>query len=241
MKIIADTHVHSCACSHAYSTVSENIHAAREAGLLYMAMTEHGPSMPDGPYIWHITNQQEVPEFYDGVHILHGVEADIMDADGALDINNMILSTLDWVIASMHLPCFPPSNLEAHTKAWINVAKNPHVDVIGHCGDVRYLFDFEKGIRAFKEYGKIVEINNNSFHVRPGTKGNCLEIARICKKLEVPVVVNTDAHFCSKIGHFEIALEMLKEIDFPEKLVLNADADRFAAIVAEKKGTHREN
>ena len=42
MRLIADTHTHTLASNHAYSTVMENIVAAREQGLLYMAMTEHG-------------------------------------------------------------------------------------------------------------------------------------------------------------------------------------------------------
>ena len=46
MKLIADTHTHTIASNHAYSTVLENIEAAKERGLLYLAMTEHGPNMP---------------------------------------------------------------------------------------------------------------------------------------------------------------------------------------------------
>ena len=83
---------------------------------------------------------------------------------------------------------------------------------------------------------KIVEINNHSFETRKGSKKNCAEIARLCKKYEVPVVVNTDAHFCTEIGHFPHALAMLEEIDFPERLVVNADYDSFLALVREKSG-----
>ena len=56
MKFIADTHIHSIASNHAYSTIMENIEAARQKGLVYMAMTEHGPKMPDAPHIWHCVN-----------------------------------------------------------------------------------------------------------------------------------------------------------------------------------------
>ena len=40
-KLIADTHTHSIASDHAYSTILENIKAAQEQGLSYLAMTEH--------------------------------------------------------------------------------------------------------------------------------------------------------------------------------------------------------
>lgn len=235
MKFIADTHIHSLASNHAYSTVMENIAAAKERGLLYMAMTEHGPKMPDAPHIWHIISQWEVPSQYNGVNILHGVEADIMDENGTLDIDDKTLKSLEWVIASMHTPCIKPSTVESHTKTWLNIAKNPLVDVIGHCGDGRYAFDYESVIKVFKEYGKIVEIDNGSFNCRPGVEKNCAEIAKLCKKYEVPVVVDSDAHFAGNIGKFPHAVKMLEEIDFPEKLVINANLELFEQIVAQKR------
>ena len=160
MKLIADTHTHTIASNHAYSTVLENIEEAKERGLLYLAMTEHGPNMPDAPHIWHCLNQWEVPSVYRGVHILHGVEANILDADGSLDIDSRILRSLEWVIASMHGPCFAPQSREQHTKAWLKIAQNPDVDVIGHCGRGNFEFDYLPVLKAFKEYGKIVEVNN---------------------------------------------------------------------------------
>ena len=94
MKFIADTHIHSIASNHAYSTIMENIEAARQKGLVYMAMTEHGPKMPDAPHIWHCVNQWEVPSVYNGVNILHGAEVDIMDEEALWIL--MIISLPDW-------------------------------------------------------------------------------------------------------------------------------------------------
>ncbi len=239
MRLIADTHTHTIASGHAYSTVLENIQAAKEQGLLYLSMTDHGPKMPDAPHIWNCINQWEVPSFCKGIHVLHGVEADVMDTNGTLDIDDKILATLEWVIVSMHGPCFAVRNEADHTAAWIQVAKNPNVDVIGHCGRGNYCFDHEKVIRAFKEYGKIVEINNATL----GNSANhpaCADIARVCKRLEVPVVVSSDAHFATQIGVFDDAIALLEEVDFPQKLVLNANIDRFEEVVAEKrKGLRR--
>ena len=95
--------------------------------------------------------------------------------------------------------------------------------------------DYEKAIKAFKEYDKIVEINSESFVLRAGAKANCMEIARLCKKYEVTVVVDSDSHFATKIGKVETALSMLEEIDFPEKLILNTDEERFFGYIKEKK------
>lgn len=235
MKIIADTHTHTIACSHAYSTVGENALAARERGLTAIAMTEHGPTIPDAPYIWCITNQHVVSRILHGVTILHGVEANIIDYAGHLDVEDDILKNLEWVIASYHQPCCAPADEKDHTSGYLAIARHPYVDVIGHSGTEAYRYDYEKGVKAFKEYGKIVEINEGSFRVRKSSAKNCAEIAKLCKKYEVPVVVNSDAHHASDIGRFDQSIAMLCEMDFPQHLILNADEDRFFEHILSKR------
>ena len=147
-----------------------------------------------------------------------------------------LMSRLEWRIASFHTPCIDPSSIKDTTNALMKIAENPYIDVIGHPGDGRYKFEYEPVIKAFAQTGKIVEINNHSPLARAGSKENCPEIARLCAKYNVPIVVSTDAHHCHKIGDFSIALDILKEIDFPEELVLNANFDRFMAKIHEING-----
>lgn len=45
MNIIADTHCHTLASTHAYSTLSEMVHAAAVKGLYAIAITDHGVAM----------------------------------------------------------------------------------------------------------------------------------------------------------------------------------------------------
>ena len=52
MKLIADTHTHTTASTHAYSTLQEMVHAAAEKGLFAIGITDHGYSMPGGPGAW---------------------------------------------------------------------------------------------------------------------------------------------------------------------------------------------
>jgi len=44
-----------------------------------------------------------------------------------------------------------------------------------------------------------------------------------CEKYRVPVIVNTDAHDPSAVGHFESALALLESVGFDKTLVLNTD------------------
>lgn len=90
-----------------------------------------------------------------------------------LDLTDKELEKLDLVIASFHIPCCPPcEDPEQVSAAWIAVAHNPHVDIIGHSGDNRYRFDFPRVIEEFGKCGKVVEINSHSFSVRPGSDLN---------------------------------------------------------------------
>lgn len=232
MKLIADTHTHTVACDHAYSTVDDNARIAAERGLKYLAVTEHAPNLPGAPGTAFFWNLPILPVEIDGVKILKGVELNILDTNGTIDLDINIVKNLDWVIASFHYPTFAPATSKEHTKAWLNIAENPDIDVIGHCGDSRFIFDFPKVIKAFKDNNKIVEINTNSFPTRPGSKENCREIARLCAEYGVNVVINSDAHYCKNIGSCAAAIEMLEEIKFPEELIINTDVARFEKALA---------
>ena len=234
--IVADTHTHTLACGHAYSTIMENIRCASEKGLAFLCITEHAPAMHDAPQLSFFRSLYSIPDVIEGVNILKGAECNIMDYEGTLDLPEKLLSRMDWVIASYHNPLCLPGTLEQNTQGWLHVAENPNVDVIGHAGDGRYVFELEKVIKKFKEYDKIVEINAHSFGVRPGAHFNCREIARCCAKYQVPVVVSSDAHFCMHVGNVDASVQMLEEIGFPEELVLNADYERFLEVVRKKTG-----
>lgn len=236
LHIIADTHVHSMACDHAYSTISENMAEAAKKGLRFVASTEHAESVPCSPSKLHFSNLKILPRFWNGVMLLKGAEVNIIDYAGNLDLPERTLEKLEWVIASMHTVCLEPSSEREHTAAWLAVAENPLVDVIGHCGDSRYAFNYEAGVKAFARNGKIVEINAHSFNVRQGAKENCAAVAKLCARYGVPVVVSSDAHYHGHVGRFGKAVLMLEEIGFPEELVLNADYDRFLTAARQRSG-----
>ena len=56
MKLKIDLHSHTVSSGHAYSTLLENLRAAKEKGLEALAMTDHGPNMPGGPHLYHFYN-----------------------------------------------------------------------------------------------------------------------------------------------------------------------------------------
>jgi putative hydrolase len=208
--------------------VLEMVAAAAKKKLWAVGITDHGRTTPNSPGDWYFENLWVIPKIIDGVYVLKGMEANIWDYDGNLDASNLVFSRLNWIVASMHPETLKPiHDVDACTNAWLNVAKNPFVNVIGHSGEERYKYDYEKVIPEFASNGKLVEINNGSFRVRKGSIENCKKIALICKKHGAYVIVNSDSHFSTQVGNVNLALEMLKEIDFPDELIINGYKNKF--------------
>ena len=237
MLIQADTHCHTIASTHAYSTVLEMAKSAKEIGLKALAITDHATGMPDAPHLWHFHNIKNcVPKQIYDVNILCGSEVNVVDYEGNLDFPDKELKPLEWIVASMHIHVINPSTVENISKAYINLAKNPYVDVIAHCCSPRFVFDYARVLKVFKEYNKFVEINESSILNKSGTKENYVEVIRLCKKLEVPVIVNSDAHICMQVGVVPTSEQMLADQDFPKDLVINSDWDKLRDYIVAKRG-----
>ena len=234
MNIIGDMHTHTLASTHAYSTITENCKSAAEKGIKIIAMTDHWGEMPDSPHIWHFDNLRVLPRHICGVTVLRGVETNILNNEGELDMPRKTLENLEWVVASMHRQVYEPSTVRNHTMAYLKAAEDPIVDVIGHCTTAMFPIDFEKCIKKFKECGKLVEINESSILYKKGSYENSYEVLKLCKKYEVPVVFDSDAHYCELIGVVDTAKKIASEVGFPERLVINSDFDRLAEFIRRK-------
>ena len=170
-----DTHTHSVASGHAYSTVDENMRWAAEKGLELVALTDHAPGMKDTTGHAYFANLHVLPKELHGVKLLKGIELNIMDFDGNVDMDEKVLSRLDLGIASLHMPCIKPGSRKENTAALVKVMENPYVDIIGHPGDPRYDVDYKEVFRQAKATGTILEINNASLNpggFRDGSQEN---------------------------------------------------------------------
>lgn len=224
MKDLIDIHTHSISSGHAYSTLQENIQAAMEKGLKYYGLSDHGPEMPGASHSIHFGNMRVIPKELNGLNILTGIELNIMDTEGTIDLRESTLSDLDYAIASMHIPCFKPSTKEENTKAYLEVLKNPYVKVLGHPDDGRYEFDAEAIVKQAKEYHVAIEVNNSSLKpnaFRVNAKETLSEVLHYCMQYRVPVIMSSDAHISYDIGNHIYAEQFLKEQNFDTDLIIN--------------------
>ena len=136
------------------------------------------------------------------------------------------MEKLDLIIASFHQEIFYPKDKNHVNDMLSEALTNKNINVFGHLGNEIFKFDYESIISKCNRYNKIVEVNNHSFEQRPGSDIDCLEIIKLCKKYEVPIMVNSDAHISSKIGKFDAAKEIIKRADYPEELIVNSSMER---------------
>lgn len=236
MKYLSDLHTHSIVSGHAYTTLLENINYCAEKGIKILGTSEHAPTMPGAPHYWYFGNLKVVPRVVNGVTILRGCEANILDIDGSLDMTDESSRNLDYMIASFHEPVFKPKSKEENTAAILNVMdKYDKVEILGHLGNPNYELDYEAIVKKAKEKNIMIEINNSSLlgSSRVGSDVNCKKVALLCREIGTKVILTSDSHINTCIGVFNKGIELLEEIQMPKELVMN-DPEKLIAHLKSK-------
>ena len=174
------------------------------------------------------------PKKHFGVELLYGIELNILDRSGTVDLDQESLCKLDYAIASMHAWNYRCGTRAENTEAFINVMKNPCVKILGHSDNTHYPVNYDALARAARETGTIFEINEASlapYGYRGDTRENCFEILRCCRKYDLPLLLSSDSHGPEHIGDFTCAAEFVHQAMFPEQLILNNQIPRLKVFL----------
>lgn len=231
----ADLHVHTVASGHAYSTIAEIAIEAARKGLAAVAITDHGPAMPGGTHRYFFGNMQVLPPMMEGVRILRGVELNILNEAGEVDLPPEYLALLDLAWAGLHVLSFDGSGTESYTKAVLNALANPYIDGIVHPGNPDFPLDAEAVVCQAIKYDKLIEINNSSFNVRLGSLEPCRRFAALLKSHGGQVAVNSDAHFAKDVGRSEGAREVLAEVGIAPNQVVNSSLEKVQQLLEKRR------
>jgi putative hydrolase len=240
MNISIDTHTHSIASGHAYSTIDDLAQAARGRGIEGFVLTDHGPAMGGAPHRYHFGNLKVIPKILFDVKFYTGIEANILDKKGNTDIPHQYGGTLDFILAGFHEICFEPRSEKDNTKALIAVIANPLVDAISHPGNGAFPINIDAVTDAAKAYDKVLEINNASFRVRSGSTDNCRAIVQKCVEKGILMCCSSDAHYRTNIGVFTEALTILKEANATPEMIINSSVEKFEAFIERRKALRKD-
>ena len=222
MKIVLDTHAHTIVSGHAYNTIREMAQIAKEKGLEAFALTEHAPQMPGTCHEFYFQNLHIVPREMYGVRLFMGVELNIMNEKGEVDLPESTLCQMDIAIASIHGPCYKGERTEeAITAAYLAAMENPLIHIIGHPDDGRYPVDYEQLAKKAKETGTVLEVNNGS--LRPGG-----------------FRVDTRKNDLKMLADYSYALPVIEESHFPEELIVNTSAELLKSCIQYKRNMWKQ-
>ncbi|MFZ3285482.1 MAG: DNA polymerase/3'-5' exonuclease PolX [Telluria sp.] len=167
-----DLHAHTSA-SDGRSSLREMAHAARQAGLEYLAITDHSRAlaMAHGLDADALARQIDAIDALNaqlgaehaGITLLKGVEVDILE-DGSLDLPRSVLARLDVVVAAVHSRF--GLDRERQTIRMMRAIDHPCCSVLAHPSGrlllerEAYAVDMERLIRHAGQRGCCMELNS---------------------------------------------------------------------------------
>jgi DNA polymerase (family 10) len=198
-----DLHCHTTA-TDGKDTIRAMALAARDAGLSYLAITDHSQALAmangldEHRALAHAAAVRAMNDELEGITLLAGIECDIRP-DGRMDLADDCLAQLDLVVASVHSAL--TQEPERMTERVLRALECPYVDVLGH-PTARMLLrreatglDVEAVIASAARLGVALEINGQP-HRRDLTDAQ----ARLARDRGVKIVLSSDAH---GVGGFE--------------------------------------
>ena len=129
-----DLHMHTTA-SDGKDDLEAMVSAAREAGLVYIAITDHSKALAmangldERRALEHAARIRDIDRRTEGMTVLAGIECDILP-DGTLDLADECLQQLDIVIASVH-SAIRQEEAEI-TARLVRAIEHPWVDIVAH-------------------------------------------------------------------------------------------------------------
>lgn len=235
--ILADIHTHCVASGHGTrDTITDMARVAADRSLRVLGISDHAPATPGAADSSYFRNLLLAERKRFGVSLLYGVELNILNEKGDVDMEDKLIQSLDYAFISIHPPTFRAGTVESNTAAYIRAMKHPGVRFLGHPDDGRFPVDYERLLSAARENRVYPELNNASLMpdaYRTDGRRNSMQILTLCKKMRLPVLLSSDSHGKAHIGDMQYILPLLAECGFPRELIINCDLEMLYRIVRE--------
>jgi len=220
-------------CLHNHSTYSdgkntrvEMAEACRAHGLSYFGIADHskyaayaGGLKEEDVLRQHAEIDQLNSQWAD-FQILKGIEADILP-DGSLDYDAAVLSSFDYVVASVHAGLV--MDLDKAMSRVIKAIENPYTSILGHptgrllLARPGFPLQMSKILDACKANGVSIELNASPYRLD-------LDWRHIYEAMDkgLFVSVNPDAHAITGILDMEWGVKVGRKGGLLKELTLNA-------------------
>ena len=230
-----DLHTHTILSGHAFGTLEENIKAAKKRNLSLLGITDHGPALKGSPSEVYFRCGDRFPRIVDGIRILFGVEANIINDNGGLDLPDDILKKLDIVIVGLHKNCgYLDQGIEKNTEVLIKAMENKYVKIVSHPYNSEMKVDMEKISKAAIKNKVLLELNASYFFKGKINNSEILDgiktMVKILKENNQKILINSDAHSSFEVGRFDELISRFEDLGISDNDILS-DKDEALKIL----------
>ncbi|HIF30487.1 MAG TPA: DNA polymerase/3'-5' exonuclease PolX [Planctomycetaceae bacterium] len=225
-EIRGDLHMHTT-WTDGRASLRQMIDAAITRGLEYIAITDHSQrvTMANGLNSVRAREQWDEidrirPEFEGRIHILKGIECDILEK-GGMDLPDDVLAEADWVLAAIHYGQKQPR--QQITDRLLGAIEHPSVNAVAHpTGRLinrreAYDVDMDAVFSACKQHGKMLELNANPLRLDLHDT-HC----QAAVQHQIPIVINTDAHSVEGLDVMRFGILQARRAGLTSQHVANA-------------------
>ncbi len=234
MNILADYHTHTI-YSHGKGTIEDNVKVAISKNIQKIGISDHGyKHVAYGVKYDKVASMREeidrLNEKYKEIEILLGMECNILDNKGNIDMDENISKMLDYVMAGYHFGSMPSSlgsafnhvlnyvkcrkfTKEYNTNAVINAMKNNDIFIVTHPGDKGDVY-IEEIAKVAANTNTYLEINSHHGYL------NCEQL-KLIKNTGVELIIGSDAHKPEHVGNFDNAIKIAKEANIDFDIIKN--------------------
>lgn len=219
-----DLHTHSVASGHALNTVFEMAYFASQNGVTHLGITDHGCAMKGASHAEYFWVSDQLTELY-GVKIFLGIEANILNDNGEIDLTGDLLKKQKVISAGLHdFTPYKSSGIEYNTSSILKAMQSPFVKIITHPYRTEFPVDIESLFQGSMETNTVLELNNSLF-TRQESLGELIGVYRklisLCKLNKRKIIIGSDAHVATKIGNDMNIQLVSNELGLTPEIILN--------------------
>jgi DNA polymerase (family 10) len=210
-----DLHTHTT-WSDGKDSLEDMVAAAQARGYAYYAICDHSQRLRGDLLAQQSEQIDALNELLAPFRILKGIEVNIRP-DGTLDVEEDLLATRDWVVASVH------SRFDHNpTERVLAAMESPYVDVIGHVTNRKIgkrqpsPVDVERVIEKALETGTFMEINS-----QPDRLDLTDVHARAAREAGLKLVIDSDGHEIGALDFVELGIGQARRAWLAKDDVLN--------------------
>ena len=245
-RLLYDLHTHTT-FSHGKGSIEDNVKAALSRGLKTVGISDHGPG-----HVTYGVKSRNIPVMrsevellkprYPEIEILLGIEANIINQSGKLDVTGEELKQFDYLLAGYHYGVFGENPIFAlgihaqnfvvsgifhagtktqkkrNTELTVRAIYENEIKILTHPGD-KGAFDIGEIARARADTGTLMEIS--TWHDWLTVDG-----IREAARTDVRFAISSDAHTPERIGDCQGAVERIKKAGLDFERVVNLIVER---------------